>query len=195
MLSSFLVSTSSHQLTLCGVFLQEWVQKSTQTPQERAGFATRLAENGRVVAALTNLTERNPPETYYESEHDLTVIKKEMAAICELVAGSADAPRREKIVSGTATLADIKHFLRVSFDDSLKASSRRASMRQQLADRKSGLEVALLRFERAQKESDNRVGTSAAAALIWMRVTPQRLNPIIQNVMKGIKVSFNYTEV
>lgn len=171
------------------------MQKSTQTPQERAGFATRLAENGRVVAALTNLTERNPPETYYESEHDLTVIKKEMAAICELVAGSADAPRREKIVSGTATLADIKHFLRVSFDDSLKASSRRASMRQQLADRKSGLEVALLRFERAQKESDNRVGTSAAAALIWMRVTPQRLNPIIQNVMKGIKVSFNYTEV
>ena len=171
------------------------MQESTKSPQERAKFASRLADNGRIVTALANLTERSSPETYYESEQDLAVIKKEMAIICDLVGGSADALRREKIVSGTANLPDIKSFLQESFDDLLKASSRRAAMRQQLADRKGGLDVALLRFERVQKELDNRVGTSAAAALIWMKVTPQRLNPIIQNVMKGIKVSYHRAEV
>lgn len=165
------------------------MQESAKTVEERARFAVRLAENDRIVPALINLTEREAAETYYESEQDLVAIRKELSTICDLIGGAGDLPHGARIISGTATLAEIKHFLRVNFADLLKVSSRRAAMRQQLADRKTGLEVALMRFERAQTELDNRVATSAAAALIWMRVTPQRLNPIIQKVMKGIKVS------
>jgi hypothetical protein len=189
LLSSFLASTSAHQLTLCGVFLQDWVKQCAKTAEERALFANRTVENGPIVAALTRLTERTSPETYYESEQDLAAIKAELSTICDLIGAAGDQAQRERLVSGTAKLADIKHFLQVNFADSLKVSSKRAAMRQQISDRKSGLDVALMRFEKAQTELDSRVATSAAAALIWLRVTPRRLNPIIQNVMKGIKVS------
>lgn len=188
LLSSFLMSTSAHQLTLCGVFLQEWAQASEG---ERTRFIDRLPDTAQVISALANLTERQPPEAYYEAMQDLASIKQETKTIRSLVESTRNTGKsieRNPQEAEKTSLAEVRHFLTSTFDDLLQKSPKRLAMRQQLADRKTGLETALLQYERSNSKLDSQVTTSAAAALIWMKVTPSRLNPIIQNVMKGIKV-------
>ncbi|KAJ9102250.1 hypothetical protein QFC19_004795 [Naganishia cerealis] len=140
-----------------------------------------------MITALAELTERGTPEAYYEITQDLTSIKQEMAAIRSTFEQSREAPNTSSPVKESISLADVKKFIGSTFDDLMQASSRRSNLNQQLVDRKIGLETAVLQFERSRVGMDNRVATSAASALVWMKVTPPRLNPIIQNVMKGIK--------
>lgn len=188
LVSSFLMSTSSHQLTLCGIFVQEWAQVIQKYAQTSGSFVEILPEASRIVTALAELTERGTPEAYYEVTKDLTSIKQETAAIKLTLENSKNASNASSAESIVTSLADVRNFLVSIFDDLMQTSLKRSPLRQQLVDRKNGLATAVLQFERSRAEMDNRVATSAAAALVWMRVTPPRLNPIIQNVMKGIKV-------
>ncbi|KAJ9125341.1 hypothetical protein QFC22_000301 [Naganishia vaughanmartiniae] len=193
LVSSFLMSTSSHQLTLCGIFMQEWAQVVEQYAETPCSFMDILPEASRIVTALAELTERGTPEAYYEVAKDLTSIKQETTAIRLALenAKKASDTSSSSLENGETSLADVKNFLGTTFDTLMQTSLRRSPLRQQLVDRKNGLATAVLQFERSRVEMDNRVATSAAAALIWMRVTPPRLNPIIQNVMKGIKNESN----
>lgn len=164
--------------------MQDWSQA---TEGHTIRFAERVPESGQVINALANLTERQAPEAYYEVMKDLAAIQQEAKTLRSLLENAAkSSPRLEAV--DHLSLADIKQFLASTFDDLLSKPLKRSSVRQQLTDRKVGLETALLQYERSKDKLDNQVSTSAAAALISMKVTPPRLNPIIQSVMKGIKV-------
>lgn len=166
------------------MFVQDWSQA---TEGHTIRFAERVPESGQVINALANLTERQAPEAYYEVMKDLAAIQQEAKTLRSLLENAAkSSPRLEAV--DHLSLADIKQFLASTFDDLLSKPLKRSSVRQQLTDRKVGLETALLQYERSKDKLDNQVSTSAAAALISMKVTPPRLNPIIQSVMKGIKV-------
>lgn len=188
LVSSFLMSTSSHQLTLCGIFVQEWAQVLQQNAKTSGSFVEILPDASRIVTALAELTERGTPEAYYEVTKDLTSIKQETAAIKLTLENSKKTSTAVSVQNGVTSLADVKNFIRSTFDELMQTSLRRSPLRQQLVDRKNGLATAVLQFENSRLGMDNRVATSAASALVWMRVIPPRLNPIIQNVMKGIKV-------
>jgi TATA-binding protein-associated factor len=174
-------------LILCGVFVQEWSQA---TGGHTVRLADRVPESGQVISALANLTERQAPEAYYEVMKDLAAIQQEAETLRLLLENATSTTKFSPQVEAidTLSLADIKQFLASTFDHLLSKSTKRSAMRQQLIDRKVGLETALLQYERSKDKLDIRVSTSAAAAIISMKVTPPRLNPIIQNVMKGIKV-------
>lgn len=167
--------------------MQEWSQA---TEGHTIRFAERVPESGQVVSALANLTERQAPEAYYEVMKDLAAIQQEAETLRSLLGNATSTTKSSPRVEAVDkfNLADIKQFLASTFDHLLSKSAKRSAMRQQLTDRKVGLETAVLQYERSKVKLDNRVSTSAAAAIISMKVTPPRLNPIIQNVMKGIKV-------
>jgi hypothetical protein len=73
--------------------------------------------------------------------------------------------------------------------DLLQRHGCNAAPGDQLSSRLSNLQAALERHDQEKLSMDVRVMASAASAVVSTRNLPPKLNPLIQNLMRGVKVS------
>lgn len=183
LISGYILSSSAYQLTMVTVLAQEWMYRRDERlpPTSFETASVKLGELQPIIELLTKTIESTSLPMYYELQRYAVVIQREATAISHVVvkekAGKKrklDAPEEQPFL----TLVKAETFL-----DKTNVNDIPASLR----DRFASACTALARFRDERAAADTHVVTAAAGALIAMRVTPPRLNPLIQGIMRGIK--------
>lgn len=197
LLGGYLTSTSAHQLSLCGILVEEWTRVRDETLQDEG--EQRLQDALPSVEPLIDLLDRlvdvGPPGDLYESKASLQAIRQEAKTLVSLV----DRHSKETVDPATledrwavATVEDIEALLDSGLDASLNklTPAKRKLASAAVKDRLTTLATALDRHRRQQVQLGIQVQATAAAALIGMRFVPAKMNPLMKGIMSGVKVCF-----
>jgi hypothetical protein len=178
--NDFTVSTSGHQLFLCGVFLEEKAI-ADQDFLKQQFTATGITDQGeRALGAFMDLLAngfRLPH--YFESANLYSTLKRSFELAVESVSTT----------NGSGPLSKFtKTFTIESARGLLEACQPSSNSHEQIGIRLANLAATLERHEIEKLSMDIRVLAAAAAAVVATRILPPKLNPLIQSLMRGVKV-------
>jgi hypothetical protein len=190
-----LTSTSAHQLSLCGILIEEWTgvrdESSREEGEQRLQDALPSVEP--LIDLLDRLVDAGPPADLYESQASLQAIRQEAKTLVSLV----DRHSKDMLDSATleerwaqATIEDVEALVGNGLDEAMNKLSpaKRKIASAAVKDRVNTLATALDRHRRQQIQLEIQVQATAAAALIGMRFVPAKMNPLMKGIMSGVKV-------
>ncbi len=179
-MNDFTVSTSGHQLFLCGVYVEEKAiaQEDFVVSQFSAGGLTDQGERA-LVAFMDLLGNGFRLPHYFESANLYSTLQRSYELALESVSTLKRSGPHPK-VSNSFSIEAAKSLL--------EQYQHAAGHQEQLSNRMANLSATLERHEREKISMDVRVLAAAAGAVIATRMLPPKLNPLIQKLMRGVKV-------
>lgn len=183
LISGYILSSSAYQLSMVAVLAQEWMRRRDERspPTSFETASVKLGELQSIIDLLTKTIETPSLPMYYELQRYAVVIQREATALSHVVAKEKAGKKRK------LDAADEQPFLTLAKAETFLEKTDPADIPPSLRDRFASACTALVRFREERVAADTHVVTAAAGALIAMRVTPPRLNPLIQGIMRGIK--------
>ena len=205
MLQRYLASSSSHQLFLAAVIIEEWACIAEQA--DEAAKTTSLATTNTSVqglaAKLVDFLEKPPPATYHEMTVLLTRIQAESQGLTNAFAVEGKVKRDKLPVLPTTvdvlreaddvfSLATARSVATTHFE-TLSAALSKAMTKTvlpALKERQRKLLSSIGLFVVMKEKYDVQVFAAMAGAMVALRTMPAKLNPIIRSIMNGVKVSY-----
>ncbi|KDN51563.1 hypothetical protein RSAG8_00108, partial [Rhizoctonia solani AG-8 WAC10335] len=164
LLLHFINSPSAYQRFIAATIVQEWALAQPTINGIPLAKASPLAEQCSTL--LLAFLEKDCPASY----HEMLIHLRE----------------------DTFTLVYAQRFVGEIFGG-LKASVPRGKRKEiaGLEEKKSRLVFGIERYGVAKGQWDTRVFAAVAAALIFLRVHPSKLNPLVRSIMNGVKFEDN----
>lgn len=175
--NDFTVSTSALQLCLCGIYMQSKAQVDIGFVAQHFSGAEASAPGDRALAAYMDLLHNGfKMPHYFETTHLFDALQRAYTTYLD--------PK----VSGNQTNGSSDVAFSLDAVERLLAKGAKGSKSAVQASRMEALAAALDRFQSENATLDTRVRASAASAIIACRSLPLKLNPLIQSLVKGLKV-------
>lgn len=183
LISGYILSTSAYQLAMIAILAEEWMhQRDLQHPPSTFESAIETIDGLQpIVDLLTKTIETASPPMYYELAKHGAVIQSEASSI-SLATKKEKAGRKRKLDGEEVPLMSLSEA-----ETFLETFNSPPDMPQSLKDRLASALTSLVRYREERINLDARVLSTTAGALVSMRFTPPRLNPLIQSIMKGIR--------
>jgi TATA-binding protein-associated factor len=195
LLSGYLTSTSAHQLSLCGILVEEWTRVRDETYRDdvtrRLQDAVPSAEP--LIELLDKLVDVGPPSDLYEAQASIQAIRQEAKTLVTLVERHNKDSYDPLVVEerwAAASIHDVEVLLATDLEVALSklTPAKRKIATASTKDRVTTLSTAVERYRCQQAQLETQVQATAAAALIGMRFVPTRMNPLMKGIMNGVKV-------
>ena len=189
----YLQSTSSHQVFLAAVIVEEWAKDHSEVKQEtQAPFDAGIAKP--LTDILLARIESPSPSTYYEMDVNLQRIFKECQALLNAFAVEAKVSKG-KIPTLSPTdfsIGTAQEVTTTKFDTlaRLLSSQMSKSALPSLKDRQRKVMGSIGYFSVMKERYDVTVSAGIAGALIAMKQMPSRIGPVIKAVMDSVRVSY-----
>lgn len=196
LLGGYLASTSAHQVSLCGILIEEWtrVRDEDFTSDLGTRLEVALPSVEPLVVLLERLVEAGPTAELYEVQTSLQAIRQEAKMLATLIDRQSKVSVDEKLRTDwydRLSLEQVQDLLETGFAASIERlpSSKQKLARAAIKDRWATLTTAISRHRLQREQLEIQVKATAAAALIGMRFVPAKMNPLMKGIMSGVKVS------
>ncbi|KAF8744257.1 chromatin remodeling protein, partial [Rhizoctonia solani] len=201
LLIHFINSTSAYQRFIAATIVQEWALAQPTINGTPLAKASPLA--GQCSTYLLAFLEKDFPASYHEMLVHLRGLAVDCRTLLNSFADDAKVPASkiptmpdrldpEGAEEGTFTLAYVQRFVGEIFDG-LKTSIPRGKKKEiaGLEEKKSRIVFSIERYGVVKGQWDTRVFAAVAATLIFLRVHPAKLNPLVRSIMNGVKFEDN----
>ncbi|WFD43446.1 TATA-binding protein-associated factor mot1 [Malassezia psittaci] len=193
MLQTYLASTSALQKCLASVVLQRWAELVPNCVEYLASH-TQLAE---VHQSLTSLLDATMPATYAEMNVMLTRMQHDCQTLLNMFVrdGRLSKGKVPKLPmsSDGFTLENanlVVHTIYSQLEANLSPKVRESASKP-LQDQRRKILTGLERYQTTKETEDILVLSAVATAVIAWKVLPEKLNPVIRNIMNSVKYEEN----
>ncbi|CAE6409738.1 unnamed protein product [Rhizoctonia solani] len=201
LLLHFINSPSAYQRFIASTIVQEWALAQPTIGGVPLAKASPLAE--QCSTHLLTFLEKDCPASYHEMLVHLRGLALDCRTLLTCFSDDAKVPAAkipimpdrldpEGAEEGTFTLAYAQRFVGEIFDG-LKGSIPRGKKKEivGLEEKKSRIVLSIERYGVVKGQWDTRVLAAVAATLIFLRVHPAKLNPLVRSIMNGVKFEDN----